>query len=348
MSISDITHVPVTRYVPQSPTPHSPPETPSPSSPIRHDSDLGPSRDTIDMSRTPTTPTPTKTRRPQSQPPFSRFTPESDSSPIEPLTPTEQDGEAHGSRGRGSCSSRQGVQSSTMSGMGIDFPAEFNPLPAELHSPRRDAVKKTHALSPESSTMLRTRSDPTSAPSSPTSTPSRPSPFNQDQLPQSIARPRTTSPFPANIQMLASSSSVNRPGTDSGNSTERVPSPTDHKFPDIFIESHDSRSPAMDGKKEPSIKALSFVSSQPDPYEPTRRNGFLSKNSYTSYGYEKFPLSEPYRPVSPVPTPTISKNPFTESTAYLLGLYFCLNLGLTLFNKVVLVSFPFPYVGRIV
>lgn len=33
-----------------------------------------------------------------------------------------------------------------------------------------------------------------------------------------------------------------------------------------------------------------------------------------------------------------------DSEAYWLGLYFFFNLGLTLFNKIVLVSFPFPYV----
>ncbi|KAL1408879.1 hypothetical protein Q8F55_005693 [Vanrija albida] len=36
-------------------------------------------------------------------------------------------------------------------------------------------------------------------------------------------------------------------------------------------------------------------------------------------------------------------NKFTNSTPYWLGMYFFFNLGLTLFNKVVLVSFPFPY-----
>jgi hypothetical protein len=36
---------------------------------------------------------------------------------------------------------------------------------------------------------------------------------------------------------------------------------------------------------------------------------------------------------------------FTDSAAYWLILYFMFNLGLTLFNKVVLVNFPFPYVS---
>lgn len=36
---------------------------------------------------------------------------------------------------------------------------------------------------------------------------------------------------------------------------------------------------------------------------------------------------------------------FYDSPAYWLVLYFFFNLGLTLFNKIVLVSFPFPYVS---
>ncbi|GHJ89458.1 hypothetical protein NliqN6_5860 [Naganishia liquefaciens] len=39
----------------------------------------------------------------------------------------------------------------------------------------------------------------------------------------------------------------------------------------------------------------------------------------------------------------LEKVPLTESTGYWLALYFAFNLGLTLYNKVVLVNFPFPY-----
>ena len=38
---------------------------------------------------------------------------------------------------------------------------------------------------------------------------------------------------------------------------------------------------------------------------------------------------------------------WTDSAAYWLILYFMFNLGLTLFNKIVLVNFPFPYVSRV-
>lgn len=45
---------------------------------------------------------------------------------------------------------------------------------------------------------------------------------------------------------------------------------------------------------------------------------------------------------------TGEKEKFTDSQAYWLGLYFFFNLGLTLFNKFVLVSFPFPYVSTVI
>jgi hypothetical protein len=58
-----------------------------------------------------------------------------------------------------------------------------------------------------------------------------------------------------------------------------------------------------------------------------------------------WPLSktEPVRAVEKV-TPDVG---FWDSPAYWLTLYFFFNLGLTLFNKVVLVSFPFPYVSHL-
>lgn len=43
----------------------------------------------------------------------------------------------------------------------------------------------------------------------------------------------------------------------------------------------------------------------------------------------------------------VEKVPLTESTGYWLALYFAFNLGLTLYNKVVLVNFPFPYVSDV-
>jgi len=43
--------------------------------------------------------------------------------------------------------------------------------------------------------------------------------------------------------------------------------------------------------------------------------------------------------------PSSPKKHFYDSVPFWLALYFFFNLGLTLFNKIVLVSFPFPYVS---
>lgn len=58
----------------------------------------------------------------------------------------------------------------------------------------------------------------------------------------------------------------------------------------------------------------------------------------------KHPLSNGHVRHPSVVAPA-SPKPFYDSVPYWLALYFCFNLGLTLFNKVVLVSFPFPYVS---
>ena len=72
----------------------------------------------------------------------------------------------------------------------------------------------------------------------------------------------------------------------------------------------------MDGKKELSIKHNHYIATPPLYVHPLTAGG----------GYKE------------------AKPDWNDSAAYWLGLYFFFNLGLTLFNKVVLVSFPFPYV----
>jgi len=107
----------------------------------------------------------------------------------------------------------------------------------------------------------------------------------------------------------------------------------------------------MDGKKKPSITPPGYVADLYDPIIAARRNGYPTLNSY--YGHQNYPLSGTYKePTIPVNLNSNSserekesKEKFKDSAAYWLCLYFCFNLGLTLFNKVVLVSFPFPYVG---
>ncbi len=62
-----------------------------------------------------------------------------------------------------------------------------------------------------------------------------------------------------------------------------------------------------------------------------------------SYGTEK--AAHSHALTGSTPTVAIGKPPLTDSTAYWLTWYFAFNLGLTLFNKLVLVSFPFAYVS---
>jgi hypothetical protein len=84
----------------------------------------------------------------------------------------------------------------------------------------------------------------------------------------------------------------------------------------------------------------------------------VSEDPLARLGYK--PLTTPTTPASPygygiphIPSgvainrrdSNADKVPFTETTGYWLALYFTFNLGLTLYNKVVLVNFPFPYVS---
>ena len=119
-------------------------------------------------------------------------------------------------------------------------------------------------------------------------------------------------------------------------------------------------SPALDPDSKPQ-------SPNPPPYSLYRNNsqGHGGNTSWLGYspvsgaginldeklmngGYAAFPLSGPGEPYN---YPTIRENAPTgwaaiqDSSAYWLGMYFFFNLGLTLFNKVVLQSFPFPYVS---
>lgn len=74
------------------------------------------------------------------------------------------------------------------------------------------------------------------------------------------------------------------------------------------------------------------------PSSPFLSNASAAHN--TSRG-----ISNPYlsnRPLQPL-IPGRSSSPFYDSQTFWLGLYFVFNLGLTLFNKGVLLQFPFPY-----
>jgi len=236
-----------------------------------------------------------------------------------------------------------------VAGKGIQFPPSHNPLPIELTQATPELPK--HSLT----------NDHTSFPSSISHSKSEttsPNPTHPSYLPyHGPPRPRSTSPRPPALQLsqgFASSSSLGHGGDQQHR--ERVVSPTFRSTPTqstpIDLNSSgefDRRSPAMDGKKEPPIKSYPILPYNPDSFDG-RRSVYPTQSHHYAYGYQNHPLSgngmgnytEKGREVGPVKG---EKERFIESTGCWLGLYFCFNLGLTLFNKVVLTSFPFPYVS---
>jgi len=115
-------------------------------------------------------------------------------------------------------------------------------------------------------------------------------------------------------------------------------------------------SSAIDGRKEPSIKPAAFGY---ENYEPTMyahqspknrtRSPYIpgqAKAEYQAHPLSGVAYSQTARGAQAGGT-AVGEGGFYDSAAYWLGLYFFFNLGLTLFNKVVLVSFPFPYVSSV-
>jgi hypothetical protein len=268
--------------------------------------------------------------------------------------------------------------------MGITFPVDNNPLPSELSEGKKQ---------PEPVEMARSLSDTaTSLPVSSGMTPSRSVQggnyeyvHGQTLLPKSttIHRPRSNSPSPvkpttvsSNTNGFASSSSY-QPSALSAETRERIVSPTRPSFetmqdqlqaPNISIPSLGSVpasegsplwSPAIDGKKEPSIKPAPFgyEAYNQDLYaHPGAKNRSRSPFPQAGLGvngqgltkaeYQPHPLTGGQAYNQTTAKEVRAGEGFYDSAAYWLGLYFFFNLGLTLFNKIVLVSFPFPYVSR--
>lgn len=143
---------------------------------------------------------------------------------------------------------------------------------------------------------------------------------------QTSSSAHQTSPSAHNTSSFATSSSI---GLQMHEARGRVVSP---HHPD----------PSGPSPPEPALDGTS----QPSPYDPPhlKANGAWGNgNGYASTMYH--PLTGKESQYGSTPTVHPATVPFTESTAYWLGLYFFFNLGLTLFNKFVLVSFPFPYVS---
>lgn len=172
-------------------------------------------------------------------------------------------------------------------------------------------------------------------------------------------RPRSTSPQPPLNSAFSSSASY--VSHNNGGPRERVVSPTLRS--DSFSQYPFTReagglpnSPAADGKKEPSIRPNPVglglgvhVNIDKSSYEMpggARARNASPASHPPAHAHNSFhPINQAtgsYKDYGAVAT---SKQKFSDSTAYWLILYFIFNLGLTLFNKMVLVSFPFPYVS---
>ncbi|OCF42111.1 hypothetical protein I317_04082 [Kwoniella heveanensis CBS 569] len=293
-----------------------------------------------------------------------------------PTGPNGNGGADHSKRAGAGTHEMRREDSASLAGMGIQFPPESNPLPIELHSPEKGGVA-VGVTAPTPITvidhnMARIRSSeghptmhPNSIPSSSAASSSPAPHLKQGQTsgsnlhPSTSAssystptRPRTVSPRPnAHSQVgghtgaagtFASSSSIGMGGLDGPR--ERVISP--NKLDGIG----GSASLGTFGENN-TFDDVGTGAGSANPYDPSHSNrgswsAASGQNTFSAYG-GNFPLTgrnkEKDSLLGSSPTVHPTRVPFTDSVGYWLGLYFCFNLGLTLFNKFVLVSFPFPY-----
>lgn len=310
----------VASYNPQSPTPHSPPRTPT-----------SPTSFFPTASHQSTIPLDTPATTPDSH------------LPIYPSINLSQ--------------SRRNSERSVLSGMGITFPPESNPLPEELSEGATTKSGGSIELAKSASEGPH-ETAPSMAP-----TWSNGGVYAQPGFAQNPTRSHSPAQFDAQNGFASSSSyragaglehrdrvtSPTKPEFDAG-SNEQLPSLNldTSGVPGALLESNSSPlwSPAIDGKKEPSIR--------PPPYDP---NAYAhpgaknrSRSPYPAAGFanEKSDGGHPLTSQAynhPTTRENTTKEGFYDSAAYWLCLYFFFNLGLTLFNKIVLVSFPFPYVS---
>ncbi|KAK4689473.1 hypothetical protein P7C73_g640, partial [Tremellales sp. Uapishka_1] len=272
-----------------------------------------------------------------------------------------------------------GSTTSKTNGMGIHFPTEANPLPAALSSPIMlpteppIALPSTPTLRNEdfdrvSASMIHSRSTGAINKSNQAATDAQASssvyshslvanlhssPFRS----QSPHSPSTIAPRPGMHPTLSNDSAAFASAIGyASEQRERAVSPKPSRFKDDHppLDPGDSpNSPAADGKKEPSLfpsdPHLSHGASGPGPYDKeVPWNIPTSSHHPTNPSF--FPLSGQtsnsnvsYKEAGLLAPASTAKPSFWDSTPWWLAMYFFFNLGLTLFNKVVLVSFPFPY-----
>ncbi|WWD17623.1 hypothetical protein CI109_102064 [Kwoniella shandongensis] len=344
------------RYIPQSPQPASPPETPSPSSPNK----LVPALSTTTSVIGPATGVHSTNNNEPNMPSQPKGTP---------------DGYSYASPGENGVAApppliRHDSSSSVVAGMGINFPPDSNPLPVELSSPTREVSPlpspsfQPHPVEKSSSHesgalsngngatsavggygMAQSLSAGSSTGGYATQQPSlvaslHPSNTSQFTTP---GRPRTVSPrvpVPNGANGIGSFASSSQFGYPSGEPRGRVISP--NKM-DGMGETSPPDYPPIGETASTLHNNNSITGSGDNPYDPPHLHGnpAWSANGYNGYG--NFPLTGKESHLGSSPTVHPVRVPFKDSVGYWLGMYFFFNLGLTLFNKVVLVSFPFPY-----
>ncbi|WRT64435.1 uncharacterized protein IL334_001367 [Kwoniella shivajii] len=322
---------PLNKYIPQSPKPHSPPQTPSPVSPGK-----------------PILSLPPHTTDSQDERGMSTGTPEGYSYSSSPSLPIVAEASSH-----------KPSSSSPLAGMGISFPPEANPLPTELYTQEQPSSSDHLPVMNGPPSLQRRRSSEgvnfplsngggvamsqslsTGSTSSVTNAPSQSlSPYPPSIIGQlnTPPRPRTISPRHNAPTTFASSSSLGKSGL--GEPRERVLSPSK-------VDMAGGISDQEYGSGTGNHLDPNNPYDQP-PILKEKQNWTSANSAFSSFGgvgsQPYFPLTGKENLLGNSPTVHPTKVPFKDSVGYWLALYFCFNLGLTLFNKFVLVSFPFPY-----
>ncbi|WWC66108.1 uncharacterized protein I206_100008 [Kwoniella pini CBS 10737] len=345
---------PISKYIPQSPQPDSPPQTPSPISPGKPTLSL-PHREMIDSA--------------------------GESSQSKDKTPTgTPEGYTYNSGNTSGIALKRSDShtSATSIGIGINFPGDSNPLPRELHSPRINGngngngngnmtlppvpVQMQRRKSSDGSVIIpfATDNSPSSAGMSlslsagSTSNPTPQqnlSPFppsTSSQFSNTPPRPRTVSPRhnTNNSSTFASSSALGKSGSGY-EPRERVLSPQKSDIVannGVFHNNGSNEDLSNHNHNHNSIDPNNPYDTHGTKEKPSWQHANSSFATFGGVGSQPyFPLTGKDNLLGNSPTVHPKKVPFTDSVGFWLGLYFCFNLGLTLFNKFVLVSFPFPY-----
>jgi hypothetical protein len=157
----------------------------------------------------------------------------------------------------------------------------------------------------------------------------------------------------ASAAAAATASPVARSSSRSPRPPAAVVSPTKQVFDPINLSQRTTHTGS--GDDSPQMYAFpdgNGISETSNPYGSSRYAGPTKNvNAYPSFAASAAgsAADKGHHVLTSTPTTTqaTGKIPLTDSTAYWLTWYFAFNLGLTLFNKLVLVNFPFAYVSGV-